>query len=58
MAVVNEDPVMVKHFLDNGANVHSRCIGKFFCPDDQKDARMNCLNHEHYILPVETNYEG
>ena len=39
MAVVNEDPSMVKFLLDHGAEVHERAVGNFFCADDQKEGR-------------------
>ncbi|GIY42443.1 transient receptor potential cation channel subfamily V member 5 [Caerostris extrusa] len=35
MAIVNEDPVMVKFLLDHGANYNERAIGSFFSPEDQ-----------------------
>lgn len=37
MAIVNEDVRIVKLLLDHGANVHERCLGSFFLPNDQKD---------------------
>lgn len=37
MAIVNEDVSIVKLLLDHGANVHERCLGSFFLPNDQKD---------------------
>lgn len=49
---------MVKILLDYGANVHQRCCGTFFCPDDQLSNRVDSLLSECPILPVETNYEG
>ena len=58
MAVVNEDPSMVKFLLNNGADVHERATGNFFCADDQKDARVDNLKHEHFDLPIMTNYAG
>ena len=58
MAVVNEEMSMVKYLLDHGADVHQRCIGKFFCADDQKEMRDDCLDHEWYEMNVETNYQG
>lgn len=58
MAVVNEDPRMVKFLLDNGADVDERCLGDFFVADDQKNGKVDSLHHEHYKLPVVTNYEG
>lgn len=36
MAIVNEDVRMVKLLLDHGAEVHERCLGSFWLPDDQK----------------------
>ena len=38
--------------------MHERSIGGFFCADDQKRERIDTLAHEHYILPIETNYSG
>ncbi|RWS20384.1 transient receptor potential cation channel subfamily V member 5-like protein, partial [Leptotrombidium deliense] len=58
MAIVNEDISMVKLLLDNGADVHKRAIGKFFCPDDVKDTRIDSINHEWFEIPIYTNYFG
>lgn len=58
MAIVSEDVSMVKHLLVNGANVHQRCNGKFFCPEDQKNSQTHTLYQEAPILPVNTNYIG
>ncbi|RWS03524.1 transient receptor potential cation channel subfamily V member 5-like protein, partial [Dinothrombium tinctorium] len=58
MAIVNEDTSMVKFLLDHGADLNKRAIGNYFCPDDLKDARIDCLEHEWYDVPVETNYFG
>ncbi|KAK3576060.1 hypothetical protein CHS0354_018329 [Potamilus streckersoni] len=58
MAIVNEDPAMVKFLLDKGADYHCRCCGKFFCPDDQKESRMDNQDHEWVDLCEKTNYEG
>ncbi|XP_067141643.1 transient receptor potential cation channel subfamily V member 6 [Centruroides vittatus] len=58
MAIVNEDPAMVKFLLDNGSNFHERCMGNFFCPEDQKSSRSDSLDHEWVNLCVKTNYEG
>lgn len=41
MAIVNEDTKMVKYLLDCGANVHQRCMGRFFLPDDQKGSPID-----------------
>ncbi|XP_076364510.1 LOW QUALITY PROTEIN: transient receptor potential cation channel subfamily V member 5-like [Tachypleus tridentatus] len=58
MAIVNEDPAMVKVLLDSGANYHERCVGNFFCPEDQKASRMDSLDHEWVDVVTKTNYEG
>lgn len=57
-AIVNEDPSMVKFLLDHGADVSERAIGNFFIADDQKKDRIDRLEHEHFELPVETNYSS
>lgn len=49
---------MTYFLLTNGANVNQRCYGAFFCPEDQKDARVDSLEHEYVVLPVNTNYFG
>ncbi|XP_034948098.1 transient receptor potential cation channel subfamily V member 5 [Chelonus insularis] len=58
IAIVNEDPAMVKFLLDSGANVHERCVGNFMCPEDQKASRTDSLEHEWPCVSVETNYDG
>lgn len=58
MAIVNEDPAMVKFLLDNGSDVSQRSIGNFFTADDQKSGRKDSLEHEWFDLPLESNYEG
>ena len=58
VAIVNEDPAMVKFLLDSGANFHERCIGNFMCSEDQKASRTDSLDHEWVNLQSETNYEG
>jgi ankyrin repeat protein len=56
---VNENYEMVKYLLSRGADVHRRCSGKFFLPEDQKNVkRMLMLTDECPTLPVETNYAG
>lgn len=55
---MNEDPAMVKFLLDNGADVHERACGNFFCPDDQKSSRMDTYDHEWIDVTEKTNYEG
>ena len=57
LAIVNEDPDLVKHFLACSANVHQRASGKFFTPDDQKNARIDRVDQEAAQLPVDTNYQ-
>lgn len=39
IAIVNEDPAMVKYLLDAGADVNERCFGAFMSPEDQKPSR-------------------
>ncbi|XP_053598014.1 transient receptor potential cation channel subfamily V member 5 isoform X4 [Microplitis demolitor] len=58
IAIVNEDPAMVKYLLDSGADVHERCFGNFMCPEDQKASRTDSLDHEWVSVAVETNYDG
>jgi len=58
MAIVNEDPAMVKLLLDCGADVHQRCCGKFFTPHDQQLSRRDSDQHEWFDVPTYTNYEG
>ena len=58
MAIVNDDPRMMKLLLDRGSDIHQRCTGKFFIPDDQKEKRKNFLLNEIPTLPIETNYNG
>ncbi|KAK6631831.1 hypothetical protein RUM43_013897 [Polyplax serrata] len=58
VAIVNEDPAMVKFLLDSGANFHERCCGNFMCPEDQKATRSDSLDHEYVNVSSETNYEG
>ena len=58
MAIVNEDPNMVKFLLFHNVDMHQRCCGKFFCPDDQKTSRQESLTEEYPIVPTQTNYMG
>ncbi|KAG8202146.1 hypothetical protein JTE90_010505 [Oedothorax gibbosus] len=58
MAIVNEDPVMTKFLLDNGANYNERAIGSFFGPEDQKNSRNDNLAHEWVDVPLKTDYKG
>ncbi|KAJ8668889.1 hypothetical protein QAD02_000148 [Eretmocerus hayati] len=58
IAIVNEDPSMVKFLLDSGADVNERCIGNFMSAEDQKATRCDSLDHEWVCVSPETNYEG
>lgn len=58
IAIVNEDPAMVKYLLDAGANVNERCFGNFMSPEDQKASRMDNLDHEWVDVNPMTNYDG
>jgi transient receptor potential cation channel subfamily V protein 5 len=58
MAIVAEDPSMVRFLLSNGADVHQRCCGKFFCPEDQKNNQVHSPYQESPIFPINTNYVG
>ena len=49
---------MVKYLLDQGINIHERCYGNFFCPDDQKASRNDSLEHELVDVSQRTNYQG
>ena len=57
-SIVAEDPIMVKFFLDEGVDIHRRCYGAFFCPDDQKPHRRDRLDLEEVLVPLRTNYKG
>ncbi|XP_012525905.1 transient receptor potential cation channel subfamily V member 5 isoform X4 [Monomorium pharaonis] len=62
IAIVNEDPSMVKFLLDSGADdpliIHERCCGTFMCPEDQKASRFDSLDHEWVCVSPETDYNG
>ncbi|XP_053601243.1 transient receptor potential cation channel subfamily V member 5 [Plodia interpunctella] len=58
MAIVNEDPTMVKFLLEAGANYHERCVGSFMSPEDQKASRQDSQDHEWVNVTPITNYEG
>ncbi|XP_055619148.1 transient receptor potential cation channel subfamily V member 5 [Toxorhynchites rutilus septentrionalis] len=58
LAIVNEDPAMVKYLLDSGSDVDERCCGTFMCPEDQKATRFDTIETEIVgVLPM-TNYDG
>jgi transient receptor potential cation channel subfamily V protein 5 len=58
MSVVAEDPTMVKYLLDEGVDIHRRCYGNFFCPDDQRPTRGDSLEYEEVDVALRTNYKG
>lgn len=58
IAIVNEDPAMVKYLLDAGANVKERCCGTFMSPEDQKASRSDNVEHEWVDVNPITNYDG
>lgn len=58
IAIVNEDPAMVKYLLDAGANVSERCCGTFMSPEDQKASRTDNIEHEWVDVNAITNYDG
>ncbi|XP_046383635.1 uncharacterized protein LOC124154144 isoform X2 [Ischnura elegans] len=58
LAIVNEDPAMVKYLLNCGANFQERCCGTFMTPEDQKASRTDSLEHEWVCLCPDTNYDG
>lgn len=58
IAIVNEDPAMVKYLLDAGANVSERCFGTFMSPEDQKASRTDNIEHEWVDVNSFTTYDG
>lgn len=58
IAIVNEDPAMVKFLLDAGANVNERCFGAFMSAEDQKPSRTDNPEHEWVDVNPMTNYDG
>ncbi|KAF0296374.1 Transient receptor potential cation channel subfamily V member 6 [Amphibalanus amphitrite] len=58
IAIVNEDPAMVKFLLNKGVDVHERCFGNFMCPEDQKSSRADVLGTEIVQVSANTNYKG
>lgn len=60
MAIVNEDPVMVKFILemDEWALHKTRCIGSFFSANDQRDSRTDSVGTENMDIKLNTNYQG
>uniref|UniRef100_T1GA49 Uncharacterized protein n=1 Tax=Megaselia scalaris TaxID=36166 RepID=T1GA49_MEGSC len=58
IAIVNEDPAMVKFLLDAGALVMERCCGAFMSAEDQKYSRTDSPEHEYVAVSPLTDYEG
>ncbi|KAF2896771.1 hypothetical protein ILUMI_09404 [Ignelater luminosus] len=58
IAVVNEDPGMVKYLLESGADFQERCFGNFWCPEDQKSSRHDSLDQECVLVCTVSNYQG
>lgn len=58
IAIVNEDPAMVKFLLDAGSEIHERCCGTFMSPEDQKGTRYDIVEQEPVCVNPITNYEG
>lgn len=57
MAIVNENQHMVHILCKNGADIHERAYGAFFCPEDQRKSRKDRAGKETIVLTDETNYE-
>ena len=47
-----------RYLLEQGVNIHEKCYGNFFCPEDQKFSRNDSLNHEEVDVCLKTNYQG
>ncbi|XP_058065420.1 transient receptor potential cation channel subfamily V member 5 [Anopheles bellator] len=58
LAIVNEDPAMVKYLLDHNSDVNERCCGTFMCPEDQKASRYDTPETEVVQMVQLTNYDG
>ncbi|XP_050093034.1 transient receptor potential cation channel subfamily V member 5 [Anopheles aquasalis] len=58
LAIVNEDPAMVKYLLDHNSDVNERCCGTFMCPEDQKASRYDTPETEVVQMVQITNYDG
>lgn len=51
---MQENTALVRYLLSIGADVHQRCYGAFFCPDDQKANRTG----KHLFSSSRTNAES
>ena len=58
LAISNEDAEMVRLLISKRANIHARCFGSMFGPEDQKLRRKDIFTSEFPIVPEETSYEG
>lgn len=61
IAIVNEDPAMVKFLLDrdiDGIIHEERAFGVFFSCDDQNASRKDLADAETLKMTPETNYKG
>lgn len=58
IAIVNEDPAMVKYLLNVGADLNERCFGAFMGPEDQKASRSDSQEHEYVDVTPLTTYDG
>ena len=60
MAIVNEDPAMVKYLLDKDEwSLHNgRCVGSFFSTVDQLNVRVDIPGSEIVEMKPKTNYQG
>ncbi len=52
------DVFMVKYLIKGGVGVNERCVGRFFCPDDQKKHLKTNPLDECFTCSVKTNYAG
>ena len=52
LATVYGDFESVKLLVSNGAYVNQRATGRFFLPEDQKNARTNTTNYEGKTLDI------
>ncbi|XP_067949715.1 transient receptor potential cation channel subfamily V member 5-like [Watersipora subatra] len=61
MAIVNEDPAMVKYLLDSdkdGLTIGERAYGTFFSCTDQESSRKDQDGTELMKMSSKTNYQG
>ncbi|XP_067949718.1 transient receptor potential cation channel subfamily V member 5-like [Watersipora subatra] len=61
IAIVNEDPAMVKFLLDydqHGMTIRERAFGIFFSCDDQITSRKDQQDSELIKISVKTDYKG